>query len=344
MVSIIMPTFNGSVYIEKCIETVLAQTYKNFELIIIDDGSTDNTLSVCNSYAQKDNRITVIKTDNCGVSSARNAGISAAGGEYVTFVDDDDYLENALIEKYVEAFSEWKDKAAFVTVGIVMQNEFNRNVEDKNLILESGYGYLLGENYLLNRSVASTLAWLKLFNFVTNKCYRLSKIIDKNIKFDSNVNVGEDLKFNLDYLLIDNGNIGMINIPLYHYVKRKEDGLSLKYHEDNLKNTKEIYRYFIEWESKQKGTTEDNILVLKSMYIYDWTNRLTSEYTEHKGDRDLSLVRKKLNREIRSKEFRTMLKEVHKAKKISFVRYMCLRTGIYDIFYFARIIYMLPKG
>lgn len=345
LVSVVIATYNGSKYIRESIEAVIGQTYKNLEIIIVDDGSTDNTYRLCIDYAEKDNRIKVIKTDNQGVSAARNVGINNSKGDYIVFVDDDDYPEARMIESFVEAFLKWNKKAvAFVLCGIILENDYDKKSNDRTILLESGRGYIEGENYLLSRNSVSTLAWLKLFNFVTNKCYKLGKIKECGIYFDTNVNVGEDLKFNLDYLEADEGNIGITNIPLYHYIKRKENGLSLKYHEGDIENTKDIYREFISWEKAQLGVNDDNIYVLESLYIYDWTNRLTSLYLEYKGKKDFCLIKKRINRELKSKEYMKMLKEVRKNRKISLIRYLCLRTGRYEVFYLARRIYMFSRG
>ena len=345
LVSVVMPTYNGSAYIRDSIDATMNQTYKNIELIIIDDGSTDSVRSICDEYAARDARIIVVSTDNKGVSNARNEGIASARGDYIVFFDDDDYPEHNLIEKYMQAYQQWSDKdVSFITCGMTFQNDYNKRVSDKKSILEAGRGYIEGENYLLTRSSAATLAWLRIFNFVTNKCYDLGKIKSNKISFDRNVSLGEDLKFNIDYLEKCDGNIGMINLPLYHYVKRKGDGLSIKYHSDDLENTKNIYRRFLKWEEEQADVTEDNINVLKALFIYDWTNRLTAIYEMYKGESPFSCSKRSINRELRCGEYRKMLCEIHKAKKISTFRYICLKTGRYEVFYFFRMFYQAMKG
>lgn len=92
-ISVIVPMYNVEKYIAKCLESVMGQTYENIEIIVIDDGSTDGSLDICNSYAQKDSRLTVVHQDNKGVSAARNKGLELATGDYIGFVDSDDYLE-----------------------------------------------------------------------------------------------------------------------------------------------------------------------------------------------------------------------------------------------------------
>ena len=104
-VSVIVPVYKVEKYIGKCIESILSQTFKDFELILVDDGSPDSSGAICDQYAQKDSRIQVIHKTNGGVSSARNVGISKSNGEWLCFVDSDDtvdkdYIENFGLEQY----------------------------------------------------------------------------------------------------------------------------------------------------------------------------------------------------------------------------------------------------
>ena len=98
LISVIVPIYNSEKYLPKCIESILSQTYKNLELILINDGSTDNSLNICNYYKSLDNRIIVIDKPNEGVSATRNLGIKIAKGDYLGFVDSDDYIEDNMYE------------------------------------------------------------------------------------------------------------------------------------------------------------------------------------------------------------------------------------------------------
>ncbi len=107
LITIIVPVYNVEKYLCKCIDSVLIQTYKNFELVIIDDGSTDNSGNICDTYKNKDNRIRVIHKENGGLSDARNFGIENAHGKYITFIDSDDYLKNTYIEYLYKLIKEF---------------------------------------------------------------------------------------------------------------------------------------------------------------------------------------------------------------------------------------------
>ena len=110
MISIIVPIYNASQYLRECIESILSQSFRDFELILINDGSTDESLSICKSYERQDDRITVISGANGGVSKARNRGLDAAKGEWITFADADDYfLDDALSTLYERAMQTGTD-------------------------------------------------------------------------------------------------------------------------------------------------------------------------------------------------------------------------------------------
>ncbi|WP_034452002.1 glycosyltransferase family 2 protein [Butyrivibrio sp. AE2032] len=345
LVSVIIPAYNSEKYIRECLEATLNQTYTNLEIIIVDDGSSDLTTSICEGYDGTDARIRLYSLAQKGVSATRNYGIKKATGKYIVFFDADDIPDRDIIECYLKAADDWKEKeTAFITCGMYYDNIVNKNVDDRISILESQHGYIQGENYLLKRNVASVLAWLKIFNFVTNKLYDVDLIRNNGLRFDESVHIGEDLKFNLDYLDVSKGYIGMINKPLYHYVKRSEDSLSLTYHENDIQDTKDVYRRFLEWEAKQKDVTEDNLLVVKSIFITDWTSRLATKHDYFQKLGKLNTVRRELNREVGCFEFQSMLNDIFRAKKISTIRYLALRTGRFDAFCFLRSIYQLTKG
>ena len=345
LVSVVIPTYNSANFIRECLEATIRQSYRNIEIIVIDDGSKDTTMEICKTYADRDSRIRLFTHANVGASTTRNRGIRHAKGEYIVFFDADDYPEDNLIEKYIEAKEQWADRAvSFILCGMYNDNLYNKHIENSESILESAHGYIRGENYLLGRSSAATLSWLKLFNFVTNKFYNLKVIKEKEISFDPDVAIGEDLKFNLDYLDNSEGYIGMINLPLYHYIKRGDSSLSLSYHDGDVEDTKEIYRRFVAWEAAQEGVIEDNVLLIKGIYVTDWVSRLTTLYEKHHRDELRPLVKKKLRNELQSEEFRGLLNDIYKAQKISRIRYYSLKIGSFEVFFFLRGIYQVLKG
>ena len=125
LISIIIPAYNTQEYIHRAIESSLRQSYKNIEIIIINDGSTDETLRTAQTYADKDNRIKIFHQENKGVSSARNHGIREARGKYITFLDSDDWFEDDAVEILLAAQLDYPDK-------IIIANFYNNVKFDNN--------------------------------------------------------------------------------------------------------------------------------------------------------------------------------------------------------------------
>ncbi len=121
LISIVIPVYNTSIYLEKCINTVINQTYSNLEIIIVDDGSTDNSAKICEEFSCKDNRIKVIHQKNSGLSAARNTGIKNATGDYILFIDSDDYIDLYYVEKLEKSIT--KELADIAVCGIIYFEE-----------------------------------------------------------------------------------------------------------------------------------------------------------------------------------------------------------------------------
>jgi len=161
-ISVIVPVYNVEKYLEKCIDSILSQTFKNFEVILVDDGSTDSCGIICDKYERLDNRVKVIHKTNGGLSSARNFGLEIAGGEYVVFVDSDDWIdENMCQELYNEAkennadIVQCKFIKAYDENAIICHNQFN----DIEVI-----GNLDALNNLYNdRCIETVVTWNKLY-------------------------------------------------------------------------------------------------------------------------------------------------------------------------------------
>lgn len=214
MISIIIPVYNAASYLDKCIESILHQKYKDFELLLINDGSTDNSGDICDAFALKDNRISVFHQQNQGVSAARNLGIEQAKGEWLQFIDSDDWIENDFLLNNVSRISQKKD---FVVSGYkidecIKQYEFHLEEcsfeEDK---------FLGGIKYIYKRDCLG-MNWNKLFHRET--------IISNNIRFNPNLNYGEDELFVLEYLKYVN-KIVTSSCCGYHYVQYNNTTSSL---------------------------------------------------------------------------------------------------------------------
>lgn len=162
LISVIVPVYKVEKYLNKCVESIVSQTYKNLEIILVDDGSPDNCPAMCDEWAKKDNRIKVIHKENGGLSDARNKGIEVATGEYIMFVDSDDYLDEIICEKLYFLTSQHKATIAIsnfkrVWEGVDSEEELTKSeirVLDKAQIIEQIYNPTIG---------SITPAWAKLY-------------------------------------------------------------------------------------------------------------------------------------------------------------------------------------
>ena len=184
LISIIVPIYNTEKYLHRCIDSVLAQTYKDFELLLIDDGSTDSSGVICDSYAAKDGHIKVFHKENGGVSSARNLGLDNAQGEWITFVDSDDYIE----ENFLKSFEGNLDADLVVGNAVLLTCQTGRRTDLK--CISSGC-------YKDVRNVFSSHLSEMILRVPWGKMYRAGLISD--LRFNESMHLGEDTLFSLCY-------------------------------------------------------------------------------------------------------------------------------------------------
>ena len=206
-ISIIVPVYKVEKYLDRCVESIVNQTYKNLEIILVDDGSPDNCPQMCDKWAKKDSRIKVIHKQNGGVSSARNIGLDNATGEYIQFADSDDYLElNAcelLINNMKETNADWVI-ANFNRIGSKFhQTEIIEKVMDNNF---NTFKYMYEK---------------RINGGIWNKLYLKSLI---KFKFNENQKISEDFIFNCEYLQ-NCRKISFINDYIYNYISNDDSAI-----------------------------------------------------------------------------------------------------------------------
>ena len=265
LVSIIIPAYNVEEYLMRCIDSISNQSYKNIEIIIVDDGSTDNTLEVCKVLAKKDKRVKVIHQENKGLSEARNAGLDIAQGEYIGFIDADDYIENRMIENLLKNAETYKADVSCGRAFIHSRNGVVRHTKNnsKEIVIVDNQEKLV-KSYL-DGSITMA-AWDKL--------YKKSSL--ENIRFDKNT-FNEDADFILK-LCLANKKIVCDSTKYYHYVKRNEGSLTgSKFNERCFLTQswgKDAYKKILSLGSDYKDYAEQCLFnslshVLK-MYIKDY--------------------------------------------------------------------------
>ena len=212
--SIIIPVYNVEKYIEKCLISILEQSYSDYEIIVVDDGSKDKSGVICDEFSQKYNQITVIHIPNGGVSNARNIGISKATGEYYWFIDSDDYIKPNSLE--------------IIASHIKKCNEIDMLIFDANVTDEEGNhkgnitcGLPRGQKICFETCrdfvYANTSLW--------NRIFRADIIKNKKLQFEPGITIAEDLLFNYKYLL-ECQSVYYESEALYYYIQRKNSAMS----------------------------------------------------------------------------------------------------------------------
>lgn len=219
-VSVIVPVYNAEKTIKKAVCSILNQSYADLEIILINDGSMDNSLNICIEFAEKDNRVVVFSKNNAGVSSARNMGLEVAQGDFCCFVDSDDWIEKDYIERLVQSMK---------SVDCVIAGYTKEIGDDEN------YSYLTDRIYDLKNISDSQICPLFSFGFIHpcwNKLFKMTIINENQIKFDTKIHISEDSVFCINYLMKCD-KISTINFASYHYCINKEgDSLSKKVYEN----------------------------------------------------------------------------------------------------------------
>lgn len=239
MVSIIIPVYNAEKHLEKSINSVLNQTLDNIEVILVNDGSTDESLSICRKFEKQDNRVCVIDKVNGGVSSARNEGIKVASGEFIGFIDPDDWIDQ---EMYLSMY----EKAKRNDVDVVLCNYINHRGDDITLSTISIQDEVVEKERLINEVVANMISGSTLDSnsstiagTIWRTLIKRDLITKNNIEFDEKIPLMEDLIFiigvllNIDRIVIDEGHF-------YHYVHYNNTA-GRKYRNDYIEISQKVY-------------------------------------------------------------------------------------------------------
>lgn len=199
--SIIVPIYNSEMHLSRCIDSILAQTYTDFELILINDGSNDNSGKLCDDYATKDNRIIVIHKENGGTSSARNSGLEIAKGEYITFVDSDDTISTDYLSTFTYKYD--LEIAGLEIIGI-----------NKAIYVPMLTKIVSGDSEIVEWFIKDFDAMY--LTTICCKMFRTNIILESSLKFDTSLKRGEDTIFVYNYLSYCNS-IKLISNVVYQY-------------------------------------------------------------------------------------------------------------------------------
>lgn len=246
MISVILNVFNGEQYIKRCINTVLAQTYKDFELIIVNDGSTDGTALILDKLAKEHDCIKLWHNKNMGIGGSRHFALQKAKGEYMISLDCDDWIEPTFLERLYTAITEQKaDLAICEYVEEREDGSYPISIQERENVTD------------YTRDLIHARTW----SIVWNKLIKTSIVKANGIDYDESLRYWEDVPFSICYSLYCN-KVAWVHQPLYHYVKTNEDsltaieGVKIEFNIDRVQSVKAI-DYHLKKTGKSKVFDKD---------------------------------------------------------------------------------------
>lgn len=267
-ISVIVPVYNVENKIRRCIDSILAQTFTDFELILVDDGSPDNSGVICDEYAKKDSRIRVIHQENKGASAARNTGINEANGKYIGFVDSDDYVDSNFLKTLYDLAENTGSEISMCCYYFV----------DDESITESKHRFTDGQ-VLDQTEIKGQLYNDIFFNIHTtgyfplwNKLFSRELIVNHHLRIDESMSFGEDMLFVMESLKYA-GSIVFSDKPLYFY-EISPTGLFSRYYRGFIDDIMKCYTALIE-QTKPEDTKTEDFIPLSLKYWY-YVNRQIS--------------------------------------------------------------------
>lgn len=282
-VSIIVPVYNVEKYLEQCVNSILAQTYKNIEVILVDDGSPDNCPQICDDFAAKDQRIKVIHKKNGGLSSARNAGLDVATGEYVMFIDSDDFIDSKMVEFLLE--TRRKTHADIVCCGMCRYNgdmsfTISETTSKKNI------------------EIYDTANALKKLVLTDIDCSSCNKLYTKELINETRFKVGrnnEDKPFLFE--LYQKCNTVAYTDKVYYYYRITEGSITNSFNEKSFDVLKNINDLKIEIENKGLNLRDEIRLKETHTHIYIARN-IQKNKCKSRFNREYNLSREYIKRNI----------------------------------------------
>ena len=248
-VSVIVPVYNAERYLERCVNSIFAQTFKDYELILVDDGSTDGSGKMCDDYAQSNPQVCVIHQANQGVSAARQKGLDAANGQYVIFADPDDWVEPTMLKELFEVAIN-NDADVVICDFWINSSEVTGDRKYQN------------PRALSSDSLLRQLISRELHGFTWNKLYRSSCLRKYHVTFPQGINYCEDLWFNCKLFFNQDVKVAYLKKAFYHYdYYSNSSGLSRKLSARSVKD----YLSFIEFihDELQEDDFKDELAILR---------------------------------------------------------------------------------
>lgn len=267
LVSIIIPIYNSEKYLHKCLDSVLNQSFRNFELILVNDGSKDNSAIICVDYEKRDNRIKVIHKQNEGVSKARNIGISVSSGDYIVFIDSDDVVGKDYLKTLLAPIKNYKWDIVIGGYTVIKYNDKNE-ISNSDTIIPNRVGEFKTQGELFDVYLD-----MSEYGVINSPCSRLLSagiIKTHNIMFNDKFKLGEDALFMIEFLQKSNS-MKVINETGYLVNRTSTSSLSFSYDRNYNKKFPIQFEQLKNWKSIQiditaKAQTNYNKLIVKMLF------------------------------------------------------------------------------
>ena len=263
IISVIVPIYNSEQYLERCIESILKQTYSNIEIILVDDGSTDNSPSICDQYQKKDSRIKIIHKGNSGAASSRNVGIEIARGDFISFVDSDDYIELNMYEEMMNINKKYECDIVMCdclkeskTSSEIFTHSIRPGYYDKEMLRIEYFSKLLMTNSVDYPATISNCLCL----------FKKSLIEKNNLRYKEGMRFSEDLLFGSQAMYFAGSFYYMKNQSFYHYVMNN-NSVTHTYYENKWVLMKQLYSYIKEFFSNVSDYDFNKQIDLSLLYM-----------------------------------------------------------------------------
>lgn len=297
-ISVIIPVYKVESYLRECLDSIISQTYNNLEIILIDDGSPDNCGAICDEYAETDSRIIVIHKENAGVGAARNDGLEMVTGDWITFVDSDDWIESDYCENLIQYVS--KNQADMIFLGGIVfekgenESEIGRNVQSDfvytkennpekwEILLSKVLSYKITDEHLSNH-----FFWGVVCNVFHNALFWKKN----NIEFSTEMSRFEDGLFN--FMMIEKANsIGALPYIGYHYRKTNVESVNYRYVSGRINSL----LMYVQNLYSNKDITKMNLLneAVSAVILHDLLDCLQKDYFHAENPKSRNEIRNEL--------------------------------------------------
>jgi glycosyltransferase involved in cell wall biosynthesis len=326
-ISIIVPVYKAEKYLRKCIDSIVNQTHSFFELILVDDGSPDNSGKICDNYAKNDSRIKVIHIENSGVSIARNEGLKLASGEYVVFVDSDDYVKSDLVSNIINEVN--INNSDIIFFGVCYEQYHKGGYIQNSIVLP---GILYSNVSTETIEILFEMFRIGLAHASPGKVYKTSILQIYNIRFIERQQYGEDTCFFLDYC-VRVKSVSSINKIQYHKVKYPDESLSSGYSDNQ-------YLYLLRIRQRLhniinvRGQSFNCWNAINPAIFYHFCCCVDNLKSPHCG---LPTIEKITNiaQMITELDIKNLSKKINPINKLSQIRYFAIRSGNPFVIYAA---------